>query len=223
MRIVEIFKSIQGEGINMGRQAIFIRTSGCNINPPCVYCDTAYAFTGGTEMTHGEITSVVYGLDNNPNMVVFTGGEPMLHSQELLSLVRCHFRMETRIALETNGKLPPDRFAKNWVHHIAISPKLNTACETGYDIATLVRWAVLLCPKEFKFVITCPKDLEEVDKILSAISHKIPVVFQPNGQTDDYPLALRELYEWVSDSPLQHRVRILPQLHRIMWGGKRGV
>jgi len=82
MRVVEIFDSIQGEGITVGRPSTFVRLAGCNLR--CKWCDTKYAWDqeAGEEMTTDQILAQ---LVKQPNIVI-TGGEPLL--QDLLELLR---------------------------------------------------------------------------------------------------------------------------------------
>src|ERR1700731_1618661 len=96
MFITEIFKSIQGEGTRAGLPCIFVRLTGCNLR--CTWCDTAYAFHGGTKMSLEEILTRVEDLsavtkDGQPakttsagaiSLVELTGGEPLLQPDAIL-------------------------------------------------------------------------------------------------------------------------------------------
>lgn len=111
MKVVEIFYSLQGEGLHSGTPAVFVRFAGCNLR--CPFCDTD--FTHGTEMSEDEIVSAVMGYP--AKLVVVTGGEPSLQLTE--SLVDALHRQGRRVAVETNGThtLPPN------VDWITLSPK----------------------------------------------------------------------------------------------------
>lgn len=219
LRVTEIFSSIQGEGINMGRFATFVRLTGCPLR--CAYCDTKYALTGGTEMSYEEVETRLYKLDPYPGMVVFTGGEPMLQSDALYELVEGSrtkfFDSPTELAIETSGAFPLDAFVVEWIDYMTISPKLKTACEDGYSIPILREWIKFGRGVEFKFVVTCAEDLVEIYRIMVHVDWDAPVTLQPDGRKEPYDLALRELYGWVKVWPYRRKVRILPQLHRIMW------
>src|SRR6266853_4135751 len=90
MVITEIFRSIQGESTHAGLPCIFVRLTGCNLR--CTWCDTAYAFHGGTKMSIEEIISRVENLSTAAkdgasvkknfaraiSLVELTGGEPLL-------------------------------------------------------------------------------------------------------------------------------------------------
>jgi 7-carboxy-7-deazaguanine synthase len=98
MRVTEIFYSIQGEGSRRGRPCAFVRLTGCNLR--CVWCDTAYAFEGGTTMSVGE---VVDALEKYPvRLVCITGGEPLLQ-QEVHPLMSALLERGWMILLETGG------------------------------------------------------------------------------------------------------------------------
>lgn len=118
--INEIFHSLQGEGYNMGRAAVFIRFSGCNLK--CPFCDTD--FSNYTLLSAEEIISAALQLAGNlPDMpmVVLTGGEPTLQADTGLvdSLHAAGFRF---VAMESNGTMPPPANI-DW---LTVSPKGRT-------------------------------------------------------------------------------------------------
>lgn len=73
LRITEIFYSLQGEARTVGLPTVFVRLTGCPLR--CVYCDTAYAFSGGQMRSLGEIVEQVAAF--RPRYVTVTGGEPL--------------------------------------------------------------------------------------------------------------------------------------------------
>ncbi len=89
MRITEIFRSIQGESTYAGLPCVFVRLTGCNLR--CVWCDTAYAFHGGSQMNLDEVMARVDELSGPqaaaPRFVELTGGEPLLQP-ETVQLLR---------------------------------------------------------------------------------------------------------------------------------------
>lgn len=117
LKVVEIFHSIQGEGKNAGRSAVFVRLSNCNKN--CWFCDTDWDTE--TEMTVGQILEEVKKLsppeDYPNNLLIWTGGEPTLQlTHEIIAIFSDYFN-----CIETNGTNPvPDN-----IEYIACSPKVE--------------------------------------------------------------------------------------------------
>ena len=110
-RINDIFYSLQGEGRNVGRAAVFVRFAGCNLR--CAFCDTE--FDSYREMTDEDILSAI--ADYPARFVVLTGGEPTLQVDEaFVDLLHSH---GYEVAMESNGTRPAPRNL-DW---LTISPK----------------------------------------------------------------------------------------------------
>lgn len=118
-RINEIFQSLQGEGRNTGRAAVFIRFAGCNLR--CPFCDTD--FTDYREMSDEEILSAIAAFPSR--FVVITGGEPTLQADERLITMLHDSGYE--IAMETNGTRP----VPAGVDWITVSPKVDFVGHAG--------------------------------------------------------------------------------------------
>src|ERR1700759_3054198 len=105
MFITEIFRSIQGESSHAGLPCIFVRLTGCNLR--CHWCDTAYAFHGGTKMEIDEVVQRVAALaDPSSHMLVeLTGGEPLLQS-ECAPLAQRLLAAGYKVMIETSGERP---------------------------------------------------------------------------------------------------------------------
>lgn len=121
----DLFHTIQGEGCNAGKAAVFVRFAGCNLwsgreqdrdKAICQFCDTQ--FVGGKRYTRAEL---VEAISQYPGMVVFTGGEPALQLDA--ELVRTLQRRGRHVAIETNGTRPIPAMI-DWV---CVSPKAGTA------------------------------------------------------------------------------------------------
>ena len=111
-RINDIFYSLQGEGYNTGRAAVFIRFAGCNLR--CSFCDTE--FDTYREMTDEEIITAI--KDYPARFVVLTGGEPTLQVDEaFVDLLHQH---GFEVAMESNGTRPAPKNL-DW---LTVSPKL---------------------------------------------------------------------------------------------------
>src|SRR3984957_19181983 len=105
MVITEIFKSIQGEGTRAGLPCIFVRLTGCNLR--CTWCDTAYAFFGGTKYSLDEIVDKVRLLSGDGSgrvpLVEITGGEPLLQP-ETPALAERLLAEKYTVMIETSGE-----------------------------------------------------------------------------------------------------------------------
>jgi len=104
LKINEIYASIQGESSHTGLPCIFIRLTGCNLR--CSWCDTAYAFYAGNDLTIEETLQKVdtFGLP----LVEITGGEPLLQ-ENVYPLMEALLKKGYRVMLETSGALPIDK------------------------------------------------------------------------------------------------------------------
>jgi 7-carboxy-7-deazaguanine synthase (Cx14CxxC type) len=131
--VKELFKTLQGEGAQAGRAAVFCRFAGCNLwsgrerdraSATCQFCDTDFVGTdgegGGRFGTAGELAAALtrgWGPGTERRYVVFTGGEPLLQLDT--ALVEAVHAEGFEIAIETNGTLEPPP-GVDW---ICVSPK----------------------------------------------------------------------------------------------------
>lgn len=123
MKVNEIFYSLQGEGYNTGKAAVFVRLSGCNLK--CPFCDTD--FSKYTEMTEEQIVDNVCKLSIDCHFVVITGGEPTL--QDTTLLIDMLHQNGYKVAMESNGT----RKAPYNVDWLTISPK-KSFLKNGGDV-----------------------------------------------------------------------------------------
>ena len=118
--IIEIFNSIEGEGVRAGKLCTFIRTAGCNLR--CSFCDTTYSYNGGTQMTIQQIIDEVKNFDCE--LITLTGGEPLLHVQVRQFLIPALLEEGFEVNIETNGSIDLsqiDRY-KRYKHDKLIFP-----------------------------------------------------------------------------------------------------
>src|SRR5207245_1867261 len=101
MRITEIFFSIQGESSFAGRPCVFVRLTGCPLR--CTWCDTAYAFHGGTERSLESILAEVVRYECR--LVEITGGEPLAQS-DVHGLITALSDRGYTVLIETRGGSP---------------------------------------------------------------------------------------------------------------------
>ena len=117
LNVVEIFKSIQGEGANTGKSAVFVRLACCNMS--CWYCDTDW--NKNTKMSvlevHEEVKKLSNPEDYPNNLLIWTGGEPTLQlTDEILEFFKDYYN-----CIETNGTNPVPRK----IEYISCSPKVS--------------------------------------------------------------------------------------------------
>ncbi len=225
LRIAEIFRSVQGEGLYTGTPSVFVRTSGCNLR--CWFCDTPYSSWDpeGVNRSVPELLEEVREYDTEH--VVLTGGEPMLlqESVELTSRLKeaGHF-----ITVETAGTV--DRPVV--CDLMSISPKLSNSTppiDSGWAIrhdAQRERPEViarLICdyPYQFKFVIDQPADINDVLVYLQGHpSIKAEHVYlMPQARSQD---ELSTHLAWLAPLAEEHGFRLSNRLHIELFGQMRG-
>jgi 7-carboxy-7-deazaguanine synthase len=208
MRICEIFKSIQGEGLTMGVPTVFVRTVGCNLR--CSWCDTMYSMEGGVEMDVPEIIEKI----GSCRTVCVTGGEPMLQ-KDIYELLDSLISSGKKVVLETNGSIDLKDVPKDPLMMISMDIKCPSS---GMSEKMLDSNIPLLSKKDqLKFIIKDQADFDYAAGYLRDHPADTNVVFGPVGGTDKL--------EWLVDQVLKSDldVRVLPQLHKIIWGDRKGV
>ncbi|MGH7799229.1 MAG: 7-carboxy-7-deazaguanine synthase QueE [Thermodesulfobacteriota bacterium] len=213
MKISEIFFSIQGEGVEIGLPTVFVRLFACDLR--CTWCDSMYAVEGTDfkEMSIEEVTAEIERF--NCKRVCFTGGEPLIQQKGLEILAKDLVHDGNEIILETSGhKDPPPVF---WTASCLIS--MDCKCPgSGMEKRMDFELMEKLRPNDqLKFVIQDKADYEYAKGILKKYKIKANIIFQPV-----YGSSLKWLTERVLEDRLE-RVRVLPQLHKIIWGEIRGV
>ncbi len=207
MRVVEMFYSLQGEGKQIGLPTFFVRLGGCNLE--CRWCDTRYAAAEGDDMSVQEIFQGCepYGR------ICLTGGEPLIQEgfSELLGML---LESGKEVAVETNGSLDVSVIPSHPRVLISMDIKCPSSGESGsMDMGNISK---LQAKDQLKFVIFDGRDLDHALDVMDAHSPRCECIFSPVGGMDLEPLAEEVLYRRVD-------VRVLPQLHKIIWGRQPGV
>ena len=210
MRVNEIFFSIQGEGTRAGRPCVFVRFTGCDLR--CVYCDTAYAFRGGRELTREEILAEV--ARHPSRLVLLTGGEPLLQ-HELPELARDLLQRGYEVTVETHGQRPLDALPREAVRIVDV--KTPASGEVTTDLAYL---DALAPHDEVKFVVASEEDWRWSLEVIRRhrLDGRVTVLASPvHGAVEP-----RDLARWILESGALVRLNL--QLHKIVWGADaRGV
>lgn len=231
--ISEIFgPTIQGEGALIGRPTVFVRTGGCDFR--CSWCDTLYAvlpeYKGAwTPTPTDEVLAAVERLSGGrPILITLSGGNPALQPLEEL-LERGHERGHT-FAMETQGTAAKSWFSR--LDYLVLSPKppsseMNFAPE---KLAACIEAAGGGPQISLKVVVFDEADYQFARQV-AALHPEIPFYLQvgnpsPRTGQEAAPEALTAQLEWLLNRAAHDgwlSVTILPQLHVLLWGNKRGV
>ncbi|MDT8371379.1 MAG: 7-carboxy-7-deazaguanine synthase QueE [Gammaproteobacteria bacterium] len=208
-RITEIFYSLQGETRTVGLPTVFVRLTGCPLR--CGYCDTAYAFQGGSKMQIGDIVEQVQAY--NPRYVTVTGGEPLAQQTcyELLSRL-CDLGVE--VSLETSGAMDISLVDPRVVIVMDLkTPASGEESKNKYDNIEKLK------PQDqFKFVICNREDYDWACLKMSEyqLKDKCEILFSPiHGE-----LKPADLAGWIISDNLPVRMQI--QMHKYLWGDEQG-
>ncbi|MBR44710.1 MAG: 7-carboxy-7-deazaguanine synthase QueE [Gemmatimonadetes bacterium] len=211
LRISEIFHSIQGESTWAGTPCTFVRVTGCPLR--CSWCDTTYAFQGGTRMSFAQILEAVASFPTR--IVEVTGGEPLAHPGSF-ALTDELLKEGYTVLVETSGAFDISSLDQR-VHKI-----MDLKCP-GSEESEKNRYENLehlTGRDEIKFVL---QDREDYDWAKSAIQQ-----YELEQRVEDGTLRailvspvwgkidLQELSQWILEDGLQVRFQL--QVHKLIWG-----
>ncbi|MDO8543133.1 MAG: 7-carboxy-7-deazaguanine synthase QueE [Opitutaceae bacterium] len=230
MLVSEIFQSLQGEGELTGVPSVFVRASGCNLR--CTWCDTPYA-SWNPEGEARTMAQIIAAIESHPTTrhVVLTGGEPMI-AKDIRPLAAGIRKTGRHITIETAATVAPDGIACDLA---SLSPKLLNSAPDPIQHAAwrrkheATRWQPEVIrawidsyPYQFKFVVTRPQDIEELEHMLTAVHREIPrhkVMLMPEARS----LAeMRERASWLGDVCKARGYRYAHRLHIELYGNRRG-
>ena len=225
MQINEIFKSIQGEGPNFGKPAIFLRTAQCNLK--CTWCDTKYTWDWKNydyakevkEMTIEEIKEQL--LDYEIKHLVITGGEPLLQQDDiadLLSFLKPDFYVE----IETNCTILPNKMLTDLVDQWNVSPKTENS-GNPLELYENDECYYFFANQEncfFKYVVENESDIPEIKKFVAKYNipeNRVQLMTQASTKEE---ISARE--KSISELAKANNFLFSPRLHVAMWGAQRG-
>jgi 7-carboxy-7-deazaguanine synthase len=230
MLISEIFYSLQGEGQLAGVPSVFVRTSGCNLR--CAWCDTPYA-SWNPEGTARNLAHIMAEIESHPaaRHVVLTGGEPMIAKD--IGLLAAEIRRTGRhLTIETAATVAPAGIACDLA---SLSPKLLNSVPDPVEHASwrrkheATRWQPEVVrawidhyPYQFKFVVSRPQDLEELEHMLAALDREIPrhlVLLMPEAVSLDQ---MRSRATWLGELCKARGYRYAHRLQIELYGHRRG-
>lgn len=230
LNINEIFRSIDGECNAWGQGSLttFIRLQGCNLSPPCSYCDTKYAQDSDKivhELTIPDIIEIIKNEDDQNDSVqqkvTITGGEPLLQCREVVELIERLVYEEFNVSIETNGTIliPREMLSRpacarqiSWIIDYKLSIP-HKVCIDNFWNATSQDW--------IKFVITKPEDFQyAVNVAQSLISGgcKARIAFSPVMKNNDiWPV------QWLAERLIEKQlwdITLNLQIHKLIWPDK---
>jgi 7-carboxy-7-deazaguanine synthase len=233
--VVEMFgPTVQGEGPDAGVPAYFIRFGGCDFR--CSWCDSMYAVdpvivkTEARRLSTPEIANELDALATGPQLVVLTGGNPAMF--DLAPLVSALHERRLAVAVETQGSIWRDWLSE--VDRLVISPKPPSSgmatTEHRGRLADFMGRATQNASSVLKIVVFDDHDLEWARGIAREYAG-VPLYLSAGtdvGLADDDTLAaLRTRFRWLCEAVATDAefasARVLPQLHVVAWGTRRGV
>ena len=199
MKLVEIFKSIQGEGRNQGRPAVFIRLAGCNLD--CSWCDTPNSHDEGQEIDNDEIIRRVD--ESGCKEICITGGEPLLQVSGLRVLLSRLSRLGYSIEIETNGTIDFGQVQDN------ATICMDVKCPSSGEQSDLSLLRKITSGDSVKFVVGDREDCRYAGEVIQRHPIRGEIFFSPVAGSDYHELAC-----YVLDNNLPVRFQV--QLHKII-------
>jgi 7-carboxy-7-deazaguanine synthase len=209
LRITEIFLSLQGEARDSGRPTVFVRLTGCPLR--CRYCDTAYAFHGGSWWAIDDILAEV--ARQGVRHVCVTGGEP-LAQRRCISLLKRLCDAGHAVSLETSGAIDIG----------AVDPRVSRVLDLktpGSGEVERNLWSnidLLTGHDQVKFVLCDRADYDWAKACLEqhGLHQRCDVLFSPSKDQLD----ARTLADWIVEDRLP--VKFQMQLHKLLWNDEPG-
>ena len=225
MQVNEIFKSIQGEGPNFGKPAIFLRTAQCNLK--CIWCDTKYTWDWKNydfqkevkEMTIDEVKDAI--LDLEIKHLVITGGEPLLQQDDLADLLS-FLKPDFYVEVETNCTILPNKMLTDLIDQWNVSPKTKNSgnplelCENNECYYFFANQENCF----FKYVVENESDIPEIKKFVTKYNipeNRVQLMTQASTKEE---ISMKE--KSISELAKLHNFSFSPRLHVAMWGSQRG-
>lgn len=216
MKVIELFLSVNGEGLKSGELATFVRFAGCNLR--CPYCDTKYSYENPKyiEMSIDEIISKIESF--KAYNVTLTGGEPLIQ-KDIDILIKKLSDKGYRVELETNGSVDISKYVG--LKGVAFTLDYKGPTSLMEDKMLLDNYKYLTKNDVVKFVCGSTKDLEKARDII--LKYKLDEITNPFLSPVFGEISLEGIVDFMKENNLNH-VRLQLQIHKIIWDkDKRGV
>ena len=224
------YDTIQGEGVNSGRPAAFLRLQHCTLS--CQYCDTTEVWRYGSQYTFHELFDLIDSTMLIPKLLggmhlVLTGGSPLLQQDALYDFIKAFYgtyQFKPYIEVENECVLMPSIVFADCVDCWNNSPKLLSSgilAGARYKPDVLLRMA-LYKNSWFKFVIQIPEEWKEIEDLYlkPGLIQKNQVILMPRGET---PEELSKYRELTFNMATENNVIYSDRVHIVLFGKKIGV
>lgn len=240
LAISEVFYSLQGEGLTMGRPSVFVRLGGCNLlcggqgtqfdnelhNGATWRCDSIEVWMKAQSKEFVDVLKARerQALENGA-VLILTGGEPMMvqsNLQAFIQFVRSTINPSIKVEIETNGTIKPNIY---W-HDIPgiqfnCSPKMkNSGNEKEIRLLPEALLALDVFNTQFKFVISSEDDWKEIENDFLPYISKEKIVLMPAGENQEL---LNETRLLTAEIAIHNYVNYSDRLHVVIWNKKTGV
>lgn len=227
LRVSEFFyDTIQGEGVNIGYPAAFLRLQGCTLD--CSYCDTKAIWKHGNLYTFGELfylmeVRLIDKLREGQHLVL-TGGSPLMQQNNLIDFIKNFiekYSFKPYIEIENECVLRPTWELFQLIDCWNNSPKLPSSGNPVLN-KNLIKILSALDNSWFKFVITCESDWDEIQMrfLKPKIIKKSQVILMPEGANLQ---ELEQNRQLVVDIAIKNNVRYCTREHVVLYGNQTGI
>lgn len=230
VKVNEIYKSFQGEGVNSGCECIFLRLSTCNLH--CGFCDTPYTWDWKNYDFQKE--TKVYTIPELAHKIrmfkirhiVVTGGEPMLQQNQLYLLFKelTSYHRQYYIEVETNGTIKPIFEFGMMVDRFNVSPKTANSGNDNEYLDKVYKDTLLeydaFPNTTFKFVVNNREDINEIIDKFNCLVSSSKIMLMPEGRTAQ---EIIEKEGWLKECCQLYGFKYTTRLHILKYGNQRGV
>jgi 7-carboxy-7-deazaguanine synthase len=224
--MVEIFETVEGEGLQAGYPTVFVRVFHCNLR--CTWCDTPYSYAPAKPEFEATIDEIIERIKEFPSArICFTGGEPLIHREKSAALLMAMADLEhiVDIHIETNGAIDLYPFEHLRNSHAELQRKMRFVMDYKLpasgemDKMILSNFKELQNQDEIKFVIGSEEDFEITKQAVADHYIKGQISVSPVWES----MPPRRLVELLLANPLPN-AKLSLQLHKVIWHpDERGV
>jgi 7-carboxy-7-deazaguanine synthase len=217
--MVEIFETVEGEGLQAGYPTVFVRVFHCNLR--CTWCDTTYSYAPAKPEFEATIDEIIEKISGFPSArICFTGGEPLIHREKSAALLMAMADLDhiVDIHIETNGAIDLFPFEHLRNSHPELQRKMRFVMDYKLpasgemDKMNMSNFKELQNQDEIKFVVGSEEDFEITKQVVAENYRKGQINVSPVWES----MPPRRLVELLLENPLPNG-KLSLQLHKIIW------